>query len=425
MSRFSINPENLKRPIQTFEDASVRLKDYSKQMIAISGDLRGSVSEVASVVVELARRTEDHSTKVENLGFALSDATGTYTKYEQQVISFTGYGSGDSGEGSGGSENGFGDSKNGYDESGSGSSGSESEDTESSQGAGAEEGSSDEEAAEKLPGIEKKTGLKSADMDALTGGSTAGASALHAAGMKAQMKAANERTEKNSRGFINGTKEEPEMSETASESEGSDDSAAETGAEGAGSEQPATGVSSDGFNLLCAYEVPGASVYDANGNLVGLKIMDVGDGKYTLGFGITVDKGDAAAIQYYKDTYGIDVTKVGETIKVDTCRQIYQQKEPYYKSLVDQVCKRNNFAPSQQQYDAMFVAVYNRPALASEGHALDNYLKSGANGQDAFYQSLVDEYKGLGGWSKYGEGWKNRILDEAELFSNGDYKRNH
>ncbi|RKM63201.1 hypothetical protein D6856_03500 [Butyrivibrio sp. XB500-5] len=186
-----------------------------------------------------------------------------------------------------------------------------------------------------------------------------------------------------------------------------------------------TGISDEGFLLLCDYEVGKAGVYDKDGNLTALKIMDVGDGKYTLGFGITVDKDDEDAINYYMETYGIDVTNVGGEIDIDTSYKIYHEKESYYTGLVNSLCKRNNFSPTQQQYDALFIAVYNRPLLAKEGQALDVFLKQEGGSKEDFEQIVLSEYQGLGSWDKYGDGWTNRTYDESELYFDGDYERTH
>lgn len=184
------------------------------------------------------------------------------------------------------------------------------------------------------------------------------------------------------------------------------------------------GLSEEGFQILCEYEVPGAAVYDENGNIIGLEIMDVGDGKFTLGFGVTVDKDDTDTIQWYKETYGIDI-KVGEVVNLDISYRIYKEKELDYKNAVNNLCSRYAFSPTQQQYDALFLAIYNRPKLANQGHALDNFIKSGGTDRDIFYEELINEYKTLNGWDTYCDGWTNRILDEMEIFFDGDYVRSH
>ena len=77
------------------------------------------------------------------------------------------------------------------------------------------------------------------------------------------------------------------------------------------------------------------------------------------------------------------------------------------------------------EYDALVIAVYNRPTLANEGHALDTLLKANNHNKDTWRTTLTNEYKGLANWGIYGNGWTNRINDEIELYFDGDYVRNH
>lgn len=191
--------------------------------------------------------------------------------------------------------------------------------------------------------------------------------------------------------------------------------------------QPTTtskGLSENGFKLLAAYEATSA-VKDKNGNVVSIPILDVGDGMYTIGIGNTVKKTDSATIQEYKEKYGIDVTKVGSQVDIQTCLKIYNDHVNTYTSTVDNLLKRYNYSASQNEYDALVIAVYNRPALASKGHALDTLIKNNNRNINDWRTTIINEYKGLKNWDKYGKGWSNRIEDELELYFNNDYVRNH
>lgn len=187
---------------------------------------------------------------------------------------------------------------------------------------------------------------------------------------------------------------------------------------------PPTGLSENGFKLLASYEATSV-VKDKNGNIVSIPILDIGDGVYTIGIGNTVKKTDTKTIEEYKQKYGIDVTKVGTQVDIKTCMQIYNDHVNTYTSTVNNLLKRYNYTPTQNEYDALVIAVYNRPALASKGHALDTLLKNNNHNKDDWRTALINEYKGLSGWSKYGKGWSNRIEDELELYFDNDYVRNH
>ena len=187
---------------------------------------------------------------------------------------------------------------------------------------------------------------------------------------------------------------------------------------------PSKGLSENGFKLLASYEATSA-VKDKNGNVVSIPILDVGDGMYTIGIGNTVKKTDTKTIQEYKEKYGVDVTKVGAQVDIKTCMKIYNDHVNTYTSTVDNLLKRHNYTASQNEYDALVIAVYNRPALAKEGHALDTLIKNNNRNKDDWRTTLINEYKGLKNWNTYGKGWSNRIEDELELYFDNDYVRNH
>lgn len=187
---------------------------------------------------------------------------------------------------------------------------------------------------------------------------------------------------------------------------------------------PSKGLSEKGFKLLASYEATSA-VKDKKGNVVSIPILDVGDGMYTIGIGNTVKKTDTKTIQEYKEKYGVDVTKVGAQVDIKTCMKIYNDHVNTYTSTVDNLLKRHNYTASQNEYDALVIAVYNRPALAKEGHALDTLIKNNNRNKDNWRTTLINEYKGLKNWNTYGKGWSNRIEDELELYFDKDYVRNH
>lgn len=121
----------------------------------------------------------------------------------------------------------------------------------------------------------------------------------------------------------------------------------------------------------------------------------------------------------------MDVTKVGAQVDIKTCMKIYNDHVNTYTSTVDNLLKRHNYTAFQNEYDALVIAVYNRPALAKEGHALDTLIKNNNRNKDDWRTTLINEYKGLRNWNTYGKGWSNRIEDELELYFDNDYVRNH
>ncbi|MDY3795267.1 MAG: hypothetical protein SOZ81_00930 [Agathobacter sp.] len=187
----------------------------------------------------------------------------------------------------------------------------------------------------------------------------------------------------------------------------------------------ASGFSTDGLSLLCSLEVGNAVKKDANGNITAIKIEDIGDGGYTVGFGVYIKHGDTATINYYKEKYGIDVTDTSAYIPIEVCQEIFNDEIGKYTGYVDSAVERYGLNLTQSQYDALTIMAYNRPAILSDGHAVGDLLKSGNMNQSDWRNAMIEEYKGLKNWDKYGNGWTNRIDDELECFFDGDYKRNH
>lgn len=185
-----------------------------------------------------------------------------------------------------------------------------------------------------------------------------------------------------------------------------------------------TGLSENGFKLLASYEA-GKVNKDTNGNIISIPILDIGDGKYTIGIGNTVDKSDSKTIEEYRQKYGIDVTQTNSPVDINICMKIYNNHVNYYTTIVNNLLKKYNRKVTQNEYDALVIAIYNRPALASPGHAIDTLFKNDNSNINDWRTNILNEYKGLSGWSKYGKGWSNRVEDELELYFNNDYIRNH
>ena len=184
-------------------------------------------------------------------------------------------------------------------------------------------------------------------------------------------------------------------------------------------------ISEKGFKLLSDIEVPAGAKKDKNGKIISIPIVDVGDDKYTVGMGNAVDKNDTKTIAEYKRKYGVDVTKVGAQVDYDTCLRIFNDHIEKFTGTLDRMLKRNGYVPTQNEYDAMVIAVYNRPALANPGNALDTLIKNNSHNREEWRTTILNEYKGLDLWNSKGRGWTNRINEEIELFFDGDYTKNY
>ena len=85
---------------------------------------------------------------------------------------------------------------------------------------------------------------------------------------------------------------------------------------------------------------------------------------------------------------------------------------------------RTNANLTQQQYDALYLLAYNRPALFKPGGIIENLILSNAN-REEWEEAILAEYKLLKGWNVNKNGWTNRINAALELYFYGDYIRNY
>lgn len=201
---------------------------------------------------------------------------------------------------------------------------------------------------------------------------------------------------------------------------------------------PGTGtISAKGTALLREYESlgKGYEVYE-NGELVAILSRDVeGIGNITYGYGIWVENTPQQR-QWLMDTYGLEY---GEKVPVsiELCERMYQ--DYLEKSLVGlhNFLRDNNIQLNQDQMDALIMHRYLSGNLGERTQKFlnDMFDKYDANDPDlkvlygeGLFEALtedLEEQKGEESYQKYGLGWENRILDELELFFDGDGERNH
>ena len=96
--------------------------------------------------------------------------------------------------------------------------------------------------------------------------------------------------------------------------------------------------------------------------------------------------------------------------------------------MVDSLIERTGFKPTQEQYDALYVAIYNRPVLGAAGGTFEKLIESGNQDYEHWLSTILNDYEeGVSAqkWTDYHEGWSNRTEDELELYFDGDYERTH
>jgi len=182
-------------------------------------------------------------------------------------------------------------------------------------------------------------------------------------------------------------------------------------------------LSEKGFELLSHIENDTIKniQYNTDGTVKSVPVIKVKDDKITLPYGIAIDASEKAK---YEEKYGISF-EVGTQIDNKIALEIYNDKKGYYEKSVNNLLKRNNYNASQQEFDALFIATYLRPAITNEGTALDSLLKKQTISKDEWYNAVISELKKANNWESNKDGWMKRTKEEAELFADGDYNKDY
>ncbi len=161
---------------------------------------------------------------------------------------------------------------------------------------------------------------------------------------------------------------------------------------------------------------------DENGNISKIRNHNVGDGGTTVGIGIFVNESYPERIKMLNDL-GIDWQDTTQWVSIDDVEQVFSEISDTYSSPVDNIIEKYNLQLTQEQYDALFLMAYNRLKLFEDGGTIDTLLAEKNNNKEEWRIAILEEYKGLKDWGKYGNGWTNRIDEQLELFFEGDYIR--
>ena len=173
-----------------------------------------------------------------------------------------------------------------------------------------------------------------------------------------------------------------------------------------------TRISDKGAELLISLEV---------GVFEGDKIMmeDLGDGGITIGFGTFIKHGDTESKRSYEEKYNITITE-GEYLSRETAMKIYKDSLSYYESEVSRFAENNGVALTQNQFDALTMQAYNRPSASYFAPYLNDELSDEAlvnQIMGVYQENTNDEY-----YSKYAEGWRNRVSKQVDLYRYGRYE---
>lgn len=207
-------------------------------------------------------------------------------------------------------------------------------------------------------------------------------------------------------------------------------------------------IGSKGTELIVDYERlgDGYEVYEG-GKLIAILSRDVeGNGNITYGYG-TLFNNTPEDKKRLKDTYGLDFAEK-VSVSIDLSQRMYRDYVAKNITTLREFTRENEIWLNQNQMDALIMHRYLFYRLGENTRKLliemfgdsknpnDPNLKSLYG--DKLFNALIDDatdlYKENGEWKskghkeeydKYIGGWTNRILDELELFFDGDNKRNH
>lgn len=198
---------------------------------------------------------------------------------------------------------------------------------------------------------------------------------------------------------------------------------------------PGTGKMGEyGMALLKQYEDLGEEykVYD-NGELVAILSRDVeGEGNITYGYG-TLFKNTPEERNRLKEEYGLEYgEKISVTIPL--CEKMCQDYINQNLSSLHEFLRENNIYLNQYQMDALIMHRYLTYRLGDETKKvlIEISKDSCVNDQnikilywDRMHNAMLDDLKMTQNYEENKVGWENRILDELELFFDGDTQRNH
>lgn len=154
---------------------------------------------------------------------------------------------------------------------------------------------------------------------------------------------------------------------------------------------------------------------DENGNIIKIKIHDVGDGGYTLGYGIYISEDDQDRIAL-AESLGIKWNDLSYWVPIEDVNIMFSHESQYYHSVEKEIERSTQKILTPQQYDAIFSLIYLRPAF--EGKIIE-LINSNAD-KETWKKELLDELKKLPNFQS-NPGWVDRIERMVDLYFDGIY----
>ena len=202
--------------------------------------------------------------------------------------------------------------------------------------------------------------------------------------------------------------------------------------------EPGTGsIGPDGTALLIDYESLGEKykVYES-GKLVAILSRDVeGKGNITYGYGILFNNTPQER-KRLKDVYGLEFAEKVR-VPIELCEKMYWDYINGHLKGLHEFALDNKMWLTQNQIDAL---IMHRHLVGSLGAKTQGLLQEMFKDRtisdsdlkrlywDKLLEALLEDLQNQtssANYAKYKNGWTSRILDELELFFDGDERRTH
>ena len=184
-------------------------------------------------------------------------------------------------------------------------------------------------------------------------------------------------------------------------------------------------ISESGFSAICLVEDDSRLyVRDENGNVIGIRNTELGDGGYTIGHGTWIRYGDTAKIQSIIDRYGVDPRDPNAYLPIEAADELMREEALEKEQIVKKWALENGHENmTQQEFDGLVVQAYH----AWHGEYAEAYLDPSKSDEDVVAEIME-------GYAKYntdqvmkenGKGWENRVRYTVQVIRHGDYTKRY
>ncbi len=171
-----------------------------------------------------------------------------------------------------------------------------------------------------------------------------------------------------------------------------------------------THVSDQMVELLKKYETPYSKylIKDSNGNILGIKPHDVGDGGITVGYGHFISE---ATMRNDPEAYSL----TQRNLSVREATDLMKRDLEHFEKQILNLMRKNDIYLVQHEFDALVLQAYNYGNV----NYLTDLLKSGSRDRKKWIEVITERMEVNRG--KFYNGLMNRRYQEMDLFLYADY----